>query len=175
MLNNFKNYIRKKDLLAASKRKRNLKGTNFQTAKSLGLVMCYKFDLENNALTRIKQIVEENNIKMSMLVYYPEKKLPENVESSSDKLVFSNKECNWVGKPKIKEVSDFLNQEFDLLIDMSSVNYFQLQYIVSMSKASFKIGQVDYENKPYDLQVKNDENNDEKFINDLELYLPKFK
>lgn len=139
-------------------------------------MMSYKFDVENNALTRLKGVIKNNRIETKMLIYYPQNKLPDNVISSPNKILFSDKETTWIGRPKLTEVQDFLNEEFDLLIDMSSDECFPLHYAAVFSKAAFKVGRMSYPDSPYDFLLMGEEHaDDEKFIKDLELYLAKFK
>jgi hypothetical protein len=53
---------------------------------------------------------------------------------------FSRKDLNWFGKPGGSKVTDFINTEFDLLInlDLSCAPVFD--YIVGVSKARLKCG-----------------------------------
>ena len=66
---------------------------------------------------------------------------------------FSTEEVNFYGKPKSPEVLNFLNREFDLLINLSSLDNWPMRFAIAMSNAKFKIAitKSDYIN--YDLVI----------------------
>lgn len=53
---------------------------------------------------------------------------------------FTIKDLNWFMKPSNSFVHDFINKEFDMLIDISIESCFSIQYIAGLSKANFKVG-----------------------------------
>ena len=53
---------------------------------------------------------------------------------------YCKSDLNWYFKPKNELVDQFINQEFDILFDLSIKNYFTVNYVGSLSKATFKIG-----------------------------------
>ncbi|MDR2467042.1 MAG: hypothetical protein LBD35_06575 [Prevotellaceae bacterium] len=155
---------------------RKVEVNNFSNAKSMAVITPFKFDPENNALMRLKKIAKDNRIEFKLLVYYQQGKLPDNVIPDPGKILFSDRECNWFGKPTIPEVQDFINLKLDILIDLTSEKCFVTQYIATASSAKFKVGRFAYGDNPYDFMVTSDYSmSDEKFVQALESYLAKFQ
>ena len=149
---------------------------NFGIAKSMAVITPFKFDPENNALMRLKKIAKDNKIEFKLLVYYHQGKLPDNVIPDPGKILFSDGECNWFGKPAIREVQDFINLKLDILIDLTADDCFVTHYIAVASQAAFKIGRYAYGDNPYDFMITSDYSmSDEKFVQALESYLEKFQ
>jgi hypothetical protein len=90
---------------------------------------------------------------------------------------FSRKDLNWFGKPGGAKVNDFINTEFDLLInlDMSCAPVFD--YIVGVSKAKLKCGLYKPETVPlYDFMISDlQANNPEVLMNQIVDWLKTFK
>ena len=149
--------------------------SNFDTVKSVGIIIRYQLDIENAAINKLLDFFKEKKIKTEILVYYPDKKLPANVMAREGMLLFAEGDTNWFGKPKKKEVNEFINTDFGLLIDLSPQRIYSLQYIIESSKASFKVGRITYDDAPYDFVLIGDENNDSKYVDDLFKYLSKIK
>ena len=53
---------------------------------------------------------------------------------------FNKKDLNWHYKPKGVEVQNFLEVDYDILIDLSIDKCFPIRYICGLSKAKFKVG-----------------------------------
>ena len=53
---------------------------------------------------------------------------------------FSNNNLNWFGKPYGHLITNFLDYEYDILIDLSLKNHYELNYFFKASIAKFKIG-----------------------------------
>ena len=67
---------------------------------------------------------------------------------------FSKKQLNWYGKPQFCQLNDFLNKEFDILIDFSRQSLSSLNYILHTSKAKLMIGANEYAKELYDIYIK---------------------
>ncbi len=57
-------------------------------------------------------------------------------------------------RPSAPFVKQFINEEFDMLLDLSSPDNFSLHYIACLSRASFKLGRkIDDRPLPYDIMI----------------------
>jgi hypothetical protein len=66
----------------------------------------------------------------------------------------SKKDINWYFKPIHTKVEDFINREFDILIDLNLQDLFPLKYISGMSKALCRVGVYSESNSDfYDLMI----------------------
>ena len=62
---------------------------------------------------------------------------------------FSKKDINWFYRPIHTKVKDFINKEFDILIDLSLKDSFILQYISGLSRSFCRVGKFSEENTHY--------------------------
>lgn len=63
------------------------------------------------------------------------------------------KNTNWLGFPQKGIAEDFLNTEFDLLLNIALEQNLLLDYLTGLSKARFKVGWSPNENNFYDLNI----------------------
>jgi hypothetical protein len=67
---------------------------------------------------------------------------------------FSSKDVNWFFKPIHTRVRDFIEKEFDILIDLSMIDSLPLKYISGLSMAHCRIGRFSEKNTIcYDLMI----------------------
>jgi hypothetical protein len=67
---------------------------------------------------------------------------------------FSRKDVTWFHKPIHAKVKDFIDKEFDILIDLNLQDFFPLKYISGLSKARCRVGMFSDENLDfYDLML----------------------
>jgi len=67
---------------------------------------------------------------------------------------FSKRDLTWFYKPMHEQVKDFIEKEFDLLIDLSMQDNFPLKYIAGLSNALLRVGKFSDENSAYyDLMI----------------------
>lgn len=67
---------------------------------------------------------------------------------------FSKRDLSWFYRPVHKKVRDFIDKEFDLLIDLSLSDSFPLKYISGLSKAVCRVGRFSEGNTSYyDLMI----------------------
>jgi hypothetical protein len=67
---------------------------------------------------------------------------------------FSKRDLTWFYKPIHTQVKDFIEKEFDLLIDLSLKDNFPLKYIAGLSNALLRVGKFSEENTAYyDLMI----------------------
>lgn len=67
---------------------------------------------------------------------------------------FSKRDLTWFYKPIHTQVRDFIEKEFDLLIDLSLQDSFPLKYISGLSRALCRVGKFSENNlEYYDLMI----------------------
>jgi len=88
---------------------------------------------------------------------------------------FSRKQLNWYGKPDFIQLHDFIDKDFDILIDFSRNDLLPLQYILSASKAKLLVGSNNYAREYYDIFIQDErEMNWMRFLKIIHDYLQKF-
>ena len=148
---------------------------NITSAKSFGVIYEYKSKESQNAVNKLFQRFAEHGVSGIAIGYYDSKTLPLDYAPRAKNTLFCQADLNWGGCPTAPEVEAFINEEFDILIDLSRSSEFVFKYIVSLSKAHFRIGGLDYENNPYDFVFLDNTNSDETFVEQVLQFLLKVK
>lgn len=98
--------------------------------------------------------LNELNIKVKVACYTDLKIIPHYFIPKLLQDIITSKDVNWYFQPVKPFVKDFLDEEFDLLIDLSLSEHFPLLYLAAKSKAGLKIGRFDEEHQDYyDLMI----------------------
>ena len=69
---------------------------------------------------------------------------------------FSQKQLNWFGKPNFAHLNDFVNIDFDILVDFSRNDLPPLCFILSASKAKLIVGANERAHNFYDIYIKDE-------------------
>lgn len=151
--------------------KRSVKTHNFNTAQSVGILFSSPDEQSFNAIKDFLTFLSEKEMKVVALGYVPTKKIPQEYLMRKGINFYCNTDLNWYYKPKNELVEQFINQEFDILFDLSMQEYFTVNYVGSLSKAAFKVGKkTDLGYK--DLLIDIDKNNSVKYlIEQIKFYL----
>ena len=94
-----------------------------------------------------------------------------NLIESSIELLFSEKQIGWKGKIKDNSLQAFLNTNFDMLISYYKNDNLELNLVSALSKANFKVGLSNQDERLYDLILDVKTNNFELFKKELIKYL----
>ena len=66
---------------------------------------------------------------------------------------FYQKDLNWYYKPQNYIINNFVQKEYDILINLCDSSTIPIKYLVASSIAHFKIGQYEEEYEIYDLMI----------------------
>jgi hypothetical protein len=91
-----------------------------------------------------------------LMGYIDEKNVPYFCLQQLSADYFSRKNLNWYGKPDFIQLPDFLNKDFDMLLDFSRNDLHPLRYILASSKAKLLMGANVHTQDLYDIYI-NDE------------------
>ncbi len=129
--------------------------TNISRIKSIGIVWDASNPEDFGSLSRFHQKMNERGINVTILGYYPGKELPNQYTALRYLSCIRNKEINLFYVPVSRDSEAFINNMFDILIDINFEKSFPIYYISSLSKASFKVGLYDMEtnNSAFDLMI----------------------
>jgi hypothetical protein len=86
---------------------------------------------------------------------------------------FTKKDLNWYFKPSCLEVNNFLDQRFDILLDLGIDYCFPIKYICGLSRSSFKVGPSENNaEKYYDMMIDVGKNKTlENFMRNVDVYI----
>jgi hypothetical protein len=104
----------------------------------------------------IKDLVKRlslNSRKITVLGYVHSKKLIDNYLYRKGFDFFSRNDLNWYYKPASPVAMEFLNEPFDLLINLSLEDHYPIHYITALSPALFKAGRYSPDDLYLDLMI----------------------
>lgn len=154
LLNNIKESINKSKVAHAQKtHKRGHKICNLGQAKNVGIIFSATDEHNFGTVRNLMQTLEKRGQIVTVLGLTTEKEIPGNwlFRKGIDFILL--KDLNWYGKPTSPAASDFIKTPFDILIDASSTSHIALNYIVSLSESSFKVGRQTTFASNYDLTI----------------------
>lgn len=133
---------------------RDRKVANLSEAKSFGII----FDSSNkDDFELVKKYVgylKEMKKKVKVLGYFSTKDIPEMTYSKLEYDFFSERDLNSFRIPSNIFVNNFIHEEYDILINLNLYDHFPLKYIGAMSRAKYKVGRFDENNKEvYDMLI----------------------
>jgi hypothetical protein len=158
--------------LAGTKRKTHYSGID--KVKNIGVVWDASKTEDFASLTRFHQKMAELKTDVKILGYFSGKSLPNQYTAIRYLSIFKKEELNYFYHPVTTETNAFVNNRFDVLIDLNFKKILPLQYISSLSNAGLKVGLLDSENRnsTFDLMMdlKNPVNIDD-YLNQVLHYL----
>lgn len=126
---------------------RNKKVFNLDSAQTAGIL--WEIEQEDSFLQIVGDL-RSSGVKATGLCYFPLKKavIPEGING------FTRKQASWwLEIPKAKVAEDFIQQKFDVLIDLTGQNSFPVVFITALSNAAFKIGYAGNAVNYFDLNI----------------------
>lgn len=140
--------------------KRKLKGFkretlvyNFATAKSAVIVFDTSAPNAFPAIKEFREFVEKGGVRCSVFGYVPQKEVPQEMLFLKNFFFITKSDLNWYLKPSGEAVDTFFNQDPDMLVDFSTGLTLELQFLVQLSPARFKIGCYTEQKNDYDLMI----------------------
>ena len=147
--------------------------SNLNNATNIGIISNNQDEKSNDIIKEFVDFLSQKNIQVYVIEFINKKIKNDNYLKKKGFNFFSLKDINWYYKPKSVIVDEFINNDFDILIDLSlNNNCFPIQYINAMSKAKFKVGKFYEAPNYYDFMINIDANNNLKFfIEQIKHYL----
>ena len=137
---------------------------NFDTAKTCGIVFNASSQETYDKAKQFIDFLKTKDINVIAIGFVDSKEVKEFYRETIHFKFFSRKNINWYGKPKNENVDDFINNKFDLLIDLSLANDFPLEYIAAMSLGKFKVGRFTSKEGDYDFMIDVSKNQTHDFL-----------
>lgn len=112
----------------------------------------------------IKKTLGLENVKILTFLDYDKK-------NHTINSYFTEKDIDWNGTIQKADFRDFLNEPFDLLIGYFDTKNIFLELAVLKSKATFKVGFSDVNQRLYDMEIAEIPSKIDNFLNELKKYL----
>jgi len=132
---------------------RNRVVCNFNDAKHIGIIYNATQYVSFEIIKDFTRELSLNQARVMVLGYVDSKKLIDHYLYRKGFDFFSRIDLNWYYKPVSATAAQFINESFDLLIDLSLEDYFPIRYITALSPALFKVGRYTDTDQSLDLMI----------------------
>jgi hypothetical protein len=146
-----KNYASRQIKNDAKNISRQKVAVNIDAAKTIGIAFQFTDKDDFELLKKYVLYLRELKKKVKVIGYYTTKEEPGISYSKVDYDFFGKKSHNWYGKPTDHIVTNFIDEAFDIFIDLNMNDESVLTYIAAMSKAKFKLGRFEEGDYIHDL------------------------
>jgi len=129
--------------------------SDFSKVKSIGIVWNASKNNEFQSLARFHQRMSERNIDVQIVGYYEGKILPDQYTAIRYLTCIRRTELDFFYIPDSTAIKSFIDNKFDILIDINFEKLFSLVYITNLSRASLKVGlfEVEEDTPRFDLMI----------------------
>ena len=144
-----------------------------EKANSVG-VLCEITDEDSyKAIFRIFTQLRQGGKIVHLIGYIDEKYVPFYCLQQLSADYFCQKQLTWCGEPNVIQVQDFINRDFDILLDFNYRYHAPIEDILSTASAKFIIGScADYQDI-YDLIIQTESGNYVQFLHSVFNYTQK--
>jgi hypothetical protein len=144
-------YYYKRDI---SHSERHCHMTNLKDAKRIGILYTLDDVPDYERVSEFVSKLQGDHKEVKALGFVKNKNLVQRFLPKLSYDFFSKRDLTWFYKPIHNQVRDFIEKEFDILIDLSLQDNFPLKYISGLSKALFRVGKYSEKNTEYyDLMI----------------------
>jgi hypothetical protein len=123
--------------------------TNLKDAKRIGILYVVNDVPDYEWISTFVSELQGDHKEVKALGFIKNKNLAQRFLPKLSFDFFSKRDLTWFYKPIHKQVRDFIEKEFDILIDLSLHDSFPLKYIAGLSNALFRVGKFSEENTEY--------------------------
>ena len=128
--------------------------TGFDEAHKIGLLYDATDEQDYEVIKSYVKSIRNERKDVLALGYVDKRELPKNQFAQYGLDFFTRKNLNWHLIPCNPIVTNFINEPFDILINLSSNSCFPLRYIAATSHARFRVGRFDKKSTfCYDLMI----------------------
>ncbi len=126
---------------------------NFETAKSV-VILFDTGDLDSFAAIKdFRKFIEAKGLQCNTFGYVQQKEIPQQLLFQKNYSFITKRDLNWYQKPSGEVVDAFFSLNPDILFDFTKEVPLELQFLVQLSMAQFKIGCYTEEVNDYDLMI----------------------
>jgi hypothetical protein len=122
-------------------------------AKNIGIIYNATEYISFEIVRDLVKQLSSNSISIKVLGYVDSKKLIDHYLYRKGFDFFCRNDLNWYYKPVSSQTEEFINEPFDLLINLSLDYQFPIHYISSSSKATFKTGRYSATDTSLDFMI----------------------
>jgi hypothetical protein len=133
---------------------RKRKAANLDSADTIAIIFDATDNTEFDIIKKYIKKLKEDKRKVRALGFYDAKDSPAIMASKLEYDFFTRKQLKWYLKPDDPIIQNFLDEPFDILINLSLHPKTPILYLVALSHAGFKVGASHKKFNPwYDLII----------------------
>lgn len=133
---------------------RKQRAINLTTAHTVALLYELPDETTYKKAELILNKLNDMNLKVRVVCYTDLKIIPHYFIPKITQDIITAKDVNWRFQPTKQFVKEFINTEFDILIDLSLNDHLPLLYCSALSKAGLKVGRFQEDHHLfYDLMI----------------------
>ena len=158
--------------------KRQVNAISLKEAKNVGVIFNARDEAHFESIKKLVREFKGQGKQVTALGFVPKAGHRDWFNSNDEFGFFTNDDFNWYFKPKGRKVVGFMSEPFDMLIDLRLKRSIPLLFIVSLSRATFKVGRFRKEfQEYYDFMMDLPDNNEDLdfFIEQMKHYLNMLK
>lgn len=143
-------------------------------AQNIGIVVTIQNQQELNEVEALATTLKTANKKVRLLGFLSNKTLK--LTHNSHIELISEEDIEWNYVPKKEKIINFVNNEFDILINLCTEICFPLMYVTALSKSLFKVGAYFPKQAAiFDFMIDTQQHSISGFSAELKYYLDKIK
>jgi hypothetical protein len=139
---------------------------NFETAQSAVIVFDAQIHHAFQIIKEFQGFLKEQGVHCTVFGYMDQKEIPSDMLFWKDIHVITRKDLNWYMQPAGEVAELYYRENPDLLIDFSSSQLLEIQFLVQLSPARFKIGCFTEEKNDYDMMINLSKQNDMAYLSE---------
>jgi hypothetical protein len=137
---------------------------NFDTAESAVILFDAQIQNAFHIVWEFRGFLKDKGVNCTIYGYINQKEIPQDMLFWKDIHVITKRNLNWYMQPGGEAAELFQHENPDILMDFTSDQQIELQFLVQLSTAKFKIGCFTEEKNDYDLMIKLSEQNDMSYL-----------
>ena len=172
MISKIKNYILHKHL-RGNKPDKIREVCSLEGAATIGMLCEITDEDSYKAIFKIFTQLQQNGKVVHLIGYIDEKYVPFYCLQQLSADYFCQKQLTWCGEPNMVQVQDFIQRDFDILLDFNYRYHAPIEAILSTAASKFIIGScADYQDL-YDLTLQTENGNYNQFLSSAFTYTQK--
>ena len=132
---------------------RNTKIKTLKNSKSVGILWNPADEGSIEAYELLRKTLQIKGIKSTGIAYIDSNREMETLTTITHSGYLHKQNVRWFGLPQTSTGVTFIQEPFDILIDLSVIKTVALQYLLVYSQATFKVGWQGVEYNYYDLNI----------------------
>jgi len=120
--------------------KRETNSISLNEAKRIGVLFTGEDDATLRAVGKFIDQLRKEGRSVRSLGFVPREKVAATLRTASSLEFFTQEDLNWYFRPQSRHAMSFVEEPFDLLIDLRMKRRMPIPYMVALSMAKFKVG-----------------------------------